>query len=196
MSLAELTGILSFSHSQRWRTVYSWQSLRHVHFCHFPNETLMPSSSEWQTLLGQYQNDDNVQTLLRAIQYAFDFADHEDTLLIKSIKPQSQQARILTQMLQDVGTCCDFIQSYANDTQFCTSSSSASSAFVNLPFSGKRTLKNIGDGPEDKIKELSDVLVKRRTAFLDRATISTQMTAFQILDDVAKISTQLSNLGR
>ena len=62
-------------------------------------------------------------------------------------------------------------------------------------FSGKRTLKNIGDGPEDKIKELSDVLVKRRTAFLDRATISTQITAFQILDDVAKISTQLQHLS-
>ena len=62
-------------------------------------------------------------------------------------------------------------------------------------FSGKRTLKNIGDGPGDKIKELSDVLVKRRTAFLDRATISTQVTAFQILDDVANISTQLQDLS-
>jgi hypothetical protein len=63
-------------------------------------------------------------------------------------------------------------------------------------FSGKRALKNIGDGPGDKIKELSDVLVERRTAFLDRATISTQITAFQILDNVAKISTQLTNIGR
>ena len=63
-------------------------------------------------------------------------------------------------------------------------------------FLGKRTLKNIGDGPEGKIKELSDVLVERRTAFVDRATISTQVTAFQILDDVAKMSTQLSNVGR
>jgi hypothetical protein len=98
-------------------------------------------------------------------------------------------------MLEDVGTCCDFIQSYAKDPKFCTSSSSASSAFVNMPFSGKRTLKNIGGGPKDKIKELSDVLVKRRTAFLDRATISTQITAFQILDDVAKISTKISDVG-
>ena len=98
-------------------------------------------------------------------------------------------------MLQDVGTCCDFIQSYAKDTQFCTSSSLSSSAFVNVLFSGKRTLKNIGGGPEDKIKELSDVLVERRTAFLDRAVISTQITAFQILDDVANISTQLQDLS-
>jgi hypothetical protein len=99
-------------------------------------------------------------------------------------------------MLEDVGTCCDFIQSYAKDSQFCTLSSSASSAFVNMLFSGKRTLKNIGGGPEDKIKELSDVLVQRRTEFLNQATISTQITAFQILDDVAKMSTQVSDVGR
>jgi hypothetical protein len=66
--------------------------------------------------------------------------------------------------------------------------------FVNMLFSGKRTLKNIGGGPEEKIKELSDVLVKRRSAFLDQATISTEITAFQILDDVAKISTHLQDL--
>jgi hypothetical protein len=125
-----------------------------------------------------------VQTLLRAIQYAFDFADHEDTLLIKSIKPK--QAQILAQMLQDVGICCDFIQSYAKDS-FCTSSLSASSVFVNMLFSGKRTLKNIGDGPEDKVKELSDVLVKRRIAFLDLAIISVEITAFQILDKVSEV---------
>jgi hypothetical protein len=124
---------------------------------------------------------------------AFDFAHHEDTL--KSIKPQSEQTRILTLMLQDVCSCCDFIQSYAKDSQFCTSSSSASLAFVNMVFSGKRTLKNVGGEPEKKIKEMSDVLVQRRKAFLDQATISTEITAFQILDDVAKISTQLQYLS-
>jgi hypothetical protein len=124
---------------------------------------------------------------------AFDFAHHEDTL--KSIKPQSEQARTLTLMLQDVCSCCDFIQSYAKDSQFCTSSLSASLAFINMLFSGKRTLKNIGGGPEEKLKDLSDVLVKRRKAFLDQATISTEITAFQILDDVANISTQLQSLS-
>ena len=124
---------------------------------------------------------------------AFDFAHHEDTL--KSIKPQSEQARTITLMLQHVCGCCDFIQSYAKDVQFCTSSSSASLAFVNMLFSGKRTLKNIGGEPEKKIKELSDVLVERRKAFLDQATISIEITAFQILDDVAKISTQISDAG-
>jgi hypothetical protein len=62
-------------------------------------------------------------------------------------------------------------------------------------FSGKGKLKNIGGGPEKKTKELSDVLVKRRTA-LDQATISTEITTFQILDDVAKISTKVSDAGR
>jgi hypothetical protein len=70
----------------------------------------------------------------------------------------------------------------------------ASWAFVNILFSGKRTLENIDGGREGKIKELSDVLVKRQKAFLDQATISTEITAFQILDDVAKISTQLRYL--
>jgi hypothetical protein len=141
----------------------------------------------------QYQRDDNVHSLLQAVHDAFDFAHHEDTL--KSIEPESEQARILTLMLQDVCTCCDFIQSYAKYSQFCTSSSSVSLAFVNILFSGKRTLKNTGGGKEKKIKELSDVLVKRRTAFLGQATMSTQITAFQILDDVAKISIQLHLLS-
>ena len=67
--------------------------------------------------------------------------------------------------------------------------------FVNMLFSGKRALTNIRGGAEEKIKELSDVLLKRRKAFLDQATISTEITAFHILDDVANISTQLQNLS-
>ena len=69
-------------------------------------------------------------------------------------------------------------------------------------FSGKRTLKNTGGGQEDKIKDLYDVLVKRRKAFLDQATISTEISAFQILDDMVKstriqsLSSQISDTGR
>jgi hypothetical protein len=71
----------------------------------------------------------------------------------------------------------------------------ASLVFVNMVFSGKRTLKNMGGGPDKEIKELSDALVKRQKVFLDQATISTEITAFQILDDVAKISIQISDAG-
>jgi len=54
-----------------------------------------------------YQRDDNVLTLLEAMHDAFDFAHHEDTL--KSIKPDSKQAEILTVMLRNVCSCSDFI---------------------------------------------------------------------------------------
>ena len=67
-------------------------------------------------------------------------------------------------------------------------------AFVNMLSSGKHTLKNISGRPEE-IKELSDALVKRRKAFLDRAVFSTQSTVFQILDDVVKLSTQFQALS-
>ena len=69
-------------------------------------------------------------------------------------------------------------------------------ASLNMTFSGKRTLKSIGDGPQGKIKELSDALVKRQKVFLDKATITTEITAFQILDDVAKVSSQILDAGR
>jgi hypothetical protein len=65
-------------------------------------------------------------------------------------------------------------------------------------FSGKRTLKNIGGGADEKIKALSEVLVKLRKAFMDQATISTEITAFQILrrlDNVANMSTRLEYLS-
>jgi hypothetical protein len=93
-------------------------------------------------------------------------------------------------------TLSNHIRRTHNSVRPTPSSSYASLAFVNLLFSGKRTLKNIGGGPEEKIKELSDVLVKRRKVFLDQATITTEITAFQILDDLEKISTQVSDAGR
>ena len=64
-----------------------------------------------------------------------------------------------------------------------------------MVLSGKRTLKNIDGQPDKKFKELSDVLFNRRKAFLDQATISTEITAFQILDDVAKLLIQLRYLS-
>ena len=60
-----------------------------------------------------------------------------------------------------------------------------------MVLSGKRTLKNIDGRQDEKIKKLSDVLIKRRKAFLDQATISTKINAFQILDSVAQTLIQL-----
>src|SRR6266702_4688153 len=71
-----------------------------------------------KTLLEQLQRDDNIGTLLVAMHDAFDFANQEERF--KAIGRVSRQAQVLTLMLQHVCNCCDFIQSYAKDSQFCT----------------------------------------------------------------------------
>jgi len=54
-----------------------------------------------------------------------------------------------------------------------------------------RTLKNVGGGATKEIEDLSASLVEHRRAFLDHATITTEITAFQILDDVGIISAKV-----
>ena len=120
---------------------------------------------------------------------AFDFASHEDTL--KSIKPHSKQAEVLTLMLRDVCSCSDFIQSYTKDSQYCRLSSLALLAKLSLQSSVIRTLKNVGSGVEGKIQDLSTALLEHRRAFLDHAVITAEITAFQILNNVGNISSQL-----
>ncbi len=143
----------------------------------------------YQELSIQYQRDNNVRTLLKSMHDAFDFARHEDT--VKSIKPKSKQAEILTLMLRDVCSCSDFIQSYTKDSQFCRLSSPALLANSNVQFSVTRMLKNMGNGVEEKIQDLSTALVEHRRAFLDQAVITAEITAFQILNNVGNISSQL-----
>jgi len=52
-------------------------------------------------------------------------------------------------------------------------------------------LKNMGSGAEEKIQDLSTALVEHRRAFLDQAVITAEITAFQILNNVGNISSQL-----
>ena len=132
---------------------------------------------------------------------AFDFTHHEETL--KSVTPKSQQAKILTLMLQDVCGCCDFILSYTKDSRFCTSFSPISLTDSNMQSSVIRMLKNVGSGVDDKIQELSAALTEHRRAFFDHAVITTEITTFQILNDVGNIidkvdgiSTQLQWVSR
>jgi hypothetical protein len=73
-----------------------------------------------QTLLLQLQRDDNVQTLLKAIQDAFEFAKEADVL--KNMEPASTHAKILDEMLECVSECARFIISYAENVQVGTSS--------------------------------------------------------------------------
>ena len=86
--------------------------------------------SGYQTFLKQVQRDGNIQALLTTIHDAFDFMQEANPL--KNVTPQSKQGHILTLMLQHVCCCSDFIQSYAQDTQFCMSFSPVSLAIINL----------------------------------------------------------------
>lgn len=92
--------------------------------------TLIFSFFGCQTFLIQVQRDENIQALLDAIYNAFDFTQEADHL--KDLTPHSKQGHILTLMLQHVCHCGDFIKSYAQDVQFCMSTSSVSSATVNM----------------------------------------------------------------
>jgi hypothetical protein len=72
----------------------------------------------YQTLLHQFQLDDNVRTLLTAIRDGFEFAKDADVLT--SIRQGSTQANILEEMLQCVSESAEFIVSYAKDVQVGT----------------------------------------------------------------------------
>ncbi|KAH9026556.1 hypothetical protein EDB84DRAFT_1401302, partial [Lactarius hengduanensis] len=122
-----------------------------------------------KTLLEQFQRDDNIGTLLVAMHDAFDFANQEGRF--KAIGPDSRQAQILTLMLQHVCNCCDFIRSYAKDSQLW-----------------KRILKNVGSQVDKKIEDFRATLLEHRKAFLDEASITTEITALQILDDVGIVA--------
>ena len=58
-----------------------------------------------------------------------------------------------------------------------------------------RMLKNLGSRVEDKFQELSSALDERRRAFLDHAVITTEITAFQILNDVGSVLAKVDGLS-
>ncbi|KAH8993506.1 hypothetical protein EDB92DRAFT_410865 [Lactarius akahatsu] len=129
-----------------------------------------------RTLLEQFQRDYNIQTLLVAMHDGFSFANQEARF--KAIRRDSRQAQILTLMLQHVCNCCDFIQSYAKDSHFW-----------------ERMLKNAGGQANKKIEDFRATLLEQRKAFLDEATITTEITALQILDDVGIISADVGRIS-
>ena len=167
---------------------------------------LIPYSSGYQTFLEQVQRDEKIQALLDAICGAFDFA--QEAAPLGNITPQSKQGNILMLMLRHVCCCSDFIQSYAKDTKF-RMSPSVLLAMINVLFAGKRLLKNIIGEVDKQIEALCNTLVDLRKAFLDRVTVTTEITIVQILDNVGTllanvnlisdhldaVTTQLSDLG-
>jgi len=58
-----------------------------------------------------------------------------------------------------------------------------------------RVLKNMGSGVQEKIQDLSTALVEHRRAFLGQAVITTEITAFQILNDVGNISATVDGIS-
>src|SRR6266702_2457882 len=106
VSSTEPTFALSSTRLQRWHMTWFQPSPRCICLRCCRKETLILCLFGCQTLLELYEHDDNVLSLLEAMHDAFDFAHHEDTL--KSIKPDSKQAEILTMMLRDVCSCSDF----------------------------------------------------------------------------------------
>ncbi len=50
-------------------------------------------------------------------------------------------------------------------------------------------------GAEKKIDRLSTALVEHRRAFFDQGTIATEITAFQILDDVGILSAKVDGIS-
>ncbi len=185
------TFALSSTRLQRWHMAWFQPFLRCGCLRYCWKEILMLCLFGYQTLVEQYQRDDNVLTLLEAMHEAFDFANQEDAF--KAIWRESRQAQILTLMLQHVCNCCDFIQSYARNPQFCTYSSPISVGRCKHANSGMRTLKNIGSQVNNQIEDFRTTLLELRKAFLDQGIITTEITALQILDDVGIIS---ANSGR
>ncbi len=56
-------------------------------------------------------------------------------------------------------------------------------------------MKNIGGGVAKDIEDLSAALVEHRRTFLDHATITTEITAFQILDGVGILSAKVDGIS-
>jgi len=114
---------------------------------------------------------------------------------LRAIKPGSKQLEIFTAMLKHVCNCGDFIQSYAKDTQFCGLSPAVLSHSLNMWSSGKRIFKNIGGVCDAKIEDYRTTLFRLQDLFLNHATVTTELTALQILDDMGGLSTRLGNIS-
>ena len=141
------------------------------------------------------ERDKNIKTLLQDIHDVFALGKLAHSL--KTLKFDSEQAQILTQMLRHICNCGDFIQSYAKDPEFCMTFPSNLFLTLNLWFSGKRmfTMKSIGGKDNSQIEDYRTTLRRLRDLFVDHATVTTEITALQILDDIGGISTQLGGIS-
>jgi hypothetical protein len=66
---------------------------------------------------------------------------------------------------------------------------------LNTWFSGKRIFKNIGGVCDAKIDDYRSTLFHLQELFLNHATVTTEITALQILDDMGGLSTRLGGIS-
>ena len=148
----------------------------------------------YQSILDQVNRDKNVKTLLEDIHDVFNLGKLVDSL--GAIKSGSTQAQILTAMLQHVCNCGDFIQSYAKNTQFCMYILPNSFLTLNMSLAGQRIMKSFIGQDDAQIEDYRSSLFRLRDLFLNHATVTTEITVVQILDNMAKldgISTQIAD---
>lgn len=68
-------------------------------------------------------------------------------------------------------------------------------ADLNTQFSGKRMLKNTVSQVDKKIGDFRATFLKLHQAFVDEATVTTEITALQILDGVGIISANVDGIA-
>jgi hypothetical protein len=68
-------------------------------------------------------------------------------------------------------------------------------ADLNVQFSGRRILKNTVSEVDKTIEDFRTTFLKLHKAFVDEATITTEITALQILDGVGIISANVGGIS-
>jgi hypothetical protein len=129
-------------------------------------------------LLHQFQRDDNIRTLLKAIRDAFEFAKQADVL--RNMEPASTQAKFLDEMLECVSECARFITSYAEDLRVGVSPSSTSLDIrYNDMIVEQRTLKNMVGQVDEKVERYRTTLARLRQELLAHATVTTEVAVLE-----------------
>ncbi|KAI0259553.1 hypothetical protein BC834DRAFT_1035841, partial [Gloeopeniophorella convolvens] len=125
-----------------------------------------------KTFLSQVKRDANALTLLQAIHDSFDLL--EEASFLEAARPRSKQARILKDMLRHVCDCGDFIQTYAQNTDFW-----------------RRLWHNMGRRVDDRIRDYCTKLEDMRVDLLRHATIATERAALTIEANLGGMSARI-----
>jgi hypothetical protein len=121
-----------------------------------------------QTLVHQFQRDENIRTFLKTIRNAFEIIVAD---ILKSIQPASKQAKLLDEMLQCVSKCAEFIESYAEG---CTCQCDA---YIRV---------------DETVEHYCTTLTRLRRS--SHMPLSPEAAVLQTWDDVRDVNTQLTEM--